>query len=193
MALAHVHGFLALNSGWQEGTSGELQSSQLPHAQLPPVFLTSTLVLGQPGLLSQIKRPRTLPVLKPFNSPAQEGGVRAGCRSQTCPGAANRQQPLAAVEQDPALVWHMLPLRLWYHHPKLEQGPHQQGHVVLGEERGRAAAPPSPASFLPVQCRLPSPTAGTGHWHHGPRADLGCLFNVSLQSPAGLKCPAWPT
>lgn len=166
---------------WLAG--GDLCSRALtpPHPQLPPpVFLTSTLVLGQPGLLSQIKRPRTFPVLKPFNSPAQEGGVRSGCRSQTSPGAANRQQPLAAVEQDPALVWHVLPPQAVVPPPKAGAGTPQQGHVVLGEEWGRAAAPPSPASFLPGQCRL-------------PRLELDTGFNVSLQSPAGLTCPAWPT
>lgn len=115
---------------WLAG--GDLCSRTLtpPHAQLPPpVFLTSTLVLGRPGLLSQIKRPGTFPVLKPFNSPAQEGGVRAGCRSQTCLGQQT-QQPLAAVEQDPALAWHMLPPQA-------------------------VVAPPSPASLLPVGAAEP--------------------------------------
>lgn len=127
-----------------------LQSSHIPSCSTPSTcFFNRHFGLWPTWAFIPNKEAKNIPSVEAFYFPCQEGGVRAGCRSQTCPGTANRQQPLAAGEQDPALAWHMLPHRLWYHHPKLEQGIHQQGHV-LSEKWGRAAAPPSPASFLPV-------------------------------------------
>lgn len=64
--------------------------------------------------------------------------------------------------------------RLGHHHPKLEQGPHQQGDVVLGEEWGRAAAAPSPASFFPVQAAEPH------GWNWTPTPSPPCTLWVSV-------------
>lgn len=163
-----------------------------PHAQLPPpVFLTSTLVLGRPGLLSQIKRPRPLPVLKPFNFPAQESGVRVGCRSQTRPGAANRQQPLAAVEQDPALAWHMLPPWAVVPPPTAGAGTPSARSCRAGRGVGKGSSTPSPASFLPVGAAEPHGwNWTTGTTTHVQTLDVCLISLCKAQQAAELPCKA---
>lgn len=132
-------------------------------------------------------------------------GTRGGGWSWVHPGAANRQQlPAAAGGFKPQIPEYADPLapslagvksprgwfvgtgrgeaastmaQLWYHWPRLGWAPHQQSHVMQGEEGTSTAQHHS---------SVPLPPAEPGH---PPASSPTCrlwvpLFNFSLQTTA---------